>query len=149
MLSFVRLLGLPCHSAMFADAATNPLTGIVSDGWKSAKYGRRHPFLFAAPVPLSVSVWFIFRPPAVLLQPAVKRADEDVAMYNRTDGSANESQQLALFGWLALWTILSRAFLTLYAVPHAALGGELSDKPHERSQLFSGECNDCISISVW
>ena len=124
---------------MVADAIANPLTGIVSDGWKSAKYGRRHPFLLAAPVPLSVSLWFIFSPPAALLQPATKGSDGDVAMHNRTDGSANESQQLALFGWLALWTILSRSFLTLYAVPHAALGGELSDKPHERSQLFSGE----------
>ena len=42
-----------------------------------------------------------------------------------------------MFIWLAAWTILSRGFLTLYVVPHLALGGELSKDQHERSQLFS------------
>ena len=38
---------------------------------------------------------------------------------------------------MSAWTILSRVFLTLYYVPHVALGGELSKDQHQRSQLFS------------
>ena len=36
------------------------------------------------------------------------------------------SSQIALFIWLSAWTIISRAILTLFNVPHLALGGELS-----------------------
>ena len=45
--------------------------------------------------------------------------------------------ETAIFAWLATWTIISRSVLTLFNVPHLALGGELSKDQHERSQLFS------------
>ena len=35
------------------DAITDPLMGSISDRWRS-KLGRRHPFMFAAPLPLPV-----------------------------------------------------------------------------------------------
>jgi len=41
------------------------------------------------------------------------------------------------FGWLAIWTIVSRLCLTLDTIPHLALGGELVRDQHGRSQLFS------------
>ena len=104
--------------AMIGDAITDPVVGIVSDRWRS-RHGRRHPFLLAAPVPLAVAVYFIFNPPAGF------------------SGNFGESSQLPLFAWLCAWTILSRAFLTLYSVPHLALGGELSKNQLQRSQLFS------------
>ena len=44
---------------------------------------------------------------------------------------------MAIFAWLATWTIVSRTVLTLFNVPHLALGGELFKDQHERSQLFS------------
>lgn len=104
--------------AMIGDAITDPWVGVVSDRWRS-RHGRRHPFLWLAPVPLALALYCIFNPPAAL-----------------TNGDGGV-QQGALFTWLAVWTILSRALLTLYSVPHLALGGELSKDQHQRSQLFS------------
>jgi Na+/melibiose symporter-like transporter len=112
------LIGVAIMLAIIGDAITDPVVGIVSDRWHS-RHGRRHPFLFVAPIPLAITLYFIFNPPAAL------------------SGSFGESSQLALFAWLCVWTILSRAFLTLYSVPHLALGGELSSNQVQRSQLFS------------
>ena len=112
------LIGAAIMLAMIGDAITDPVVGLVSDRWKS-RHGRRHPFLFAAPLPLALSLWFIFHPPEQLVN------------------SGGEPHQLGLFIWLVVLTIASRAFLTLYSVPHLALGGELSRDQHQRAQLFS------------
>ena len=109
------LIGLAIMLAMIGDAISDPLVGIVSDRWRS-RLGRRHPFLIAAPVLLALALYFTFNPPQWLL---------------------DMSSQIALFIWLSAWTIISRAILTLFNVPHLALGGELSKDQHERSQLFS------------
>ena len=118
------LIGVAVMLALIGDAITDPVVGIISDRWHS-RHGRRHPFLFVAPVPLAITFYFIFNPPAALT------------------GSFGESSQLALFAWLCVWTILSRAFLTLYSVPHLALGGELSSNQEQRSQLFSANTVIC------
>lgn len=112
------LIGVAIMLAMIGDALTDPLVGIVSDRWRS-KHGRRHPFLFVAPIPLALMIYCIFNPPEMLI--------------SGVDGA----NQWGLFAWLAITTILSRAFLTLYHVPHLALGGELSKDQFQRSQLFS------------
>lgn len=112
------LIGVAIMLAMIADAITDPVVGILSDQWRS-KHGRRHPFLLVAPLPLCIALYCIFNPPDTFS--------------TATEGAS----QMALFVWLCLWTILSRAFLTLYSVPHLALGGELSTDQHQRSQLFS------------
>ena len=56
---YVQVLGLPgslsglaVGIALFFDAVTDPLAGWVSDGWRS-RWGRRHPFMIAAPLPLA------------------------------------------------------------------------------------------------
>jgi Na+/melibiose symporter-like transporter len=112
------LIGAAIMLAMIGDAITDPVVGLMSDRWRS-RHGRRHPFLFVAPLPLALSLWFIFHPPEFLVN---------------TGGDPN---QLGLFLWLVVLTIASRAFLTLYSVPHLALGGELSRDQHQRAQLFS------------
>lgn len=112
------LIGTAIMLAMIGDAITDPVVGIISDRWHS-RHGRRHPFLFAAPIPLAIALYLIFNPPAALT------------------ANLGEASQLPLFAWLCVWTILSRAFLTLYNVPHLALGGELSSDQVQRSQLFS------------
>ena len=56
------LIGTAIMLAMIADAITDPVVGITSDKWRS-KHGRRHPFLFIAPVPLAFSLYCIFNPP--------------------------------------------------------------------------------------
>lgn len=113
------LIGAAIMLAMIGDAISDPLVGMISDRWRS-RLGRRHPFLFAAPIPLAISLYFIFSPPEFL-----------------TGGVAGEPNQMGLFAWLAVWTISGRLFVTLYTIPHHALGGELTKDPNERSQLFS------------
>ncbi|MEM7221218.1 MAG: MFS transporter [Pseudomonadota bacterium] len=107
------LIGLAIMLALIADAITDPFVGLVSDRHRS-RLGRRHPFLWAAPLPLAIALVAIFKPPSALL-----------------------GNDLGLFVWVAVWTIVSRACVTLFNVPHLALGGELSKQQHERSQLFS------------
>lgn len=112
------LIGTAIMLALIGDAITDPVVGIVSDRWRS-RFGRRHPFLIAAPVPMVLAIFFIFNPPASFV------------------AGADGPSQMHLFAWLAVWTILSRAFVTLYHIPHLALGGELTKDQHQRSQLFS------------
>ena len=45
------LIGIAIMLAMIGDAISDPVVGIISDRWRS-KLGRRHPFLWLAPVPL-------------------------------------------------------------------------------------------------
>ena len=114
-----QILGLPAYLAGWAvfiaicfDAITDPAMGSISDRFRS-KYGRRHPFMFAAPAPILISLYCIFNPPSSLV----------------TDSS--------LFAWYTFFTVILRSSLTLFAVPHLALGAELSDDYHERSKVMS------------
>lgn len=94
-----------------SDAITDPLMGSISDRWRST-LGRRHPFMFAAPLPLVVTIYLIFNPPV-------------------------EYAGWALFAWFAVFTVLMRVCSTLFAVPHLAMGAELSDDYIERSKIMS------------
>ena len=94
-----------------SDAVTDPLMGSISDRWRS-KLGRRHPFMFAAPLPLVITIYLIFSPPAGL-------------------------DETGLFVWFAVFTVLMRICSTLFAVPHLAMGAELSDDYIERSKIMS------------
>lgn len=115
------LVGLAVMLALIIDAVSDPVVGMVSDRWRS-RLGRRHPFLFAAPIPLALSIFLIFNPPEFLLGGI------------SAEGAAN---QMALFAWLTFFTIMSRLAITLYIIPHLALGGELTQDYNERSSLFS------------
>ena len=114
-----QVLGLPPDLSGYAvmiaiifDAITDPVMGSISDRFKS-KYGRRHPFMFAAPAPILIALFLIFNPPASF----------------NTD--------LSLFAWYTFFTIILRVSLTLFTVPHLALGAELSDDYDERSKVMS------------
>ncbi|MEM7411985.1 MAG: MFS transporter [Myxococcota bacterium] len=113
---YSQVLGLPGTLAGFAlflatafDAVTDPLVGSLSDRLRH-RWGRRHPFLYAAALPLGVSFTLLFRPPAGL-------------------------GEGALFAWLLCFTIAVRASMTLFHVPHLALGAELSDDYEERTLI--------------
>lgn len=105
------LSGLAVTIALFSDAVTDPLMGTISDRFKS-KLGRRHPFLLFTAIPLGMAFFAVFSPPP-------------------------ELEGYALFLWFCVFTILMRTLLTLYAVPHLALGAELSQDYHERSTVMS------------
>ena len=55
------LIGTAIMLAMIGDAITDPIVGIVSDRWRS-RHGRRHPFLWVAPLPLAIAIYCIFNP---------------------------------------------------------------------------------------
>ena len=107
----VLLAGLVPTISIFADAISDPLIGSLSDRWRSKRWGRRHPFMFIAPVPIALSFWCIFNPP-------------EVAGW-------------ALFAWFLIWSILLRTFMTVYHVPHLAMGAELSKEYLERTAIMS------------
>jgi GPH family glycoside/pentoside/hexuronide:cation symporter len=104
------LAGLAALLALVADGISDPIIGQLSDNWKRGKWGRRHPFMIVAVVPFCLSLIAIFNPPADLSQ-----------------------QQL--FAWYLAWAITVRTFLTLFTVPHMALGAELTDDYTERTAI--------------
>ena len=105
------LCGLALTIALVFDAVSDPLIGSISDRWRS-RLGRRHPFLYTAPIPLGISFFCIYTPPAAL-------------------------EGASLFLWFTTFTILLRTFLTFYHVPHLALGAELTSDYRERSVVMS------------
>jgi GPH family glycoside/pentoside/hexuronide:cation symporter len=108
----VWMAGLAPTIAIFVDAISDPFMGSFSDRWHSKRWGRRHPFMFIAPIPIALAFWCVYNPPAGL-------------------------SENGLFFWLTFWAIALRTFMTIYHVPHLALGGELSSDYNERSKVMS------------
>lgn len=106
-----ELAGLAISASLFLDGITDPLIGSLSDRTRS-RLGRRHPYMFFAPVPIALSLIAIFNPPA------------DIGKW-------------ALFAWFAVSVTLMRQFMTFFHTPHLALGGELSRDYLERSKVMS------------
>ncbi len=105
------LAGQAILIALLFDAVTDPLIGAFSDRLQT-RWGRRHPLLVAAALPLPFFFYLSFAPPPGL-------------------------SQLELFGWLLAMTVLTRASMTLFHVPHLALGAELSTDYEERTGIVT------------
>lgn len=105
------LTGLATLIALLFDAVTDPLTGVLSDRLRS-RWGRRHPFMVASALPLVVFFYLSFSPPPDL-------------------------DQQQLFAWLAVTAVLTRGSMTLFHVPHLALGAELSKDYEERTSIVT------------
>ncbi len=105
------LAGAAIFVALVVDAISDPLVGSLSDVTRS-RWGRRHPYMYAAAIPFAASFYFLFAPPAGL-------------------------SEIGLFCWLAGFSILTRTFMTFYSVPHMSLGAELSNDYDERTLLSS------------
>lgn len=103
--------GLALFIATTVDALVDPPIGSWSDRVRH-RWGRRHPFLYAAPLPLAASFALVFSPPAAL-------------------GGAG------LFAWLLVFAALTRALLSAFHVPFLALGAELSDDYAERTTIVA------------
>jgi Na+/melibiose symporter-like transporter len=102
--------GLAVGIALMIDAITDPMAGSISDNWRS-RLGRRHPFIYASIVPMAVCFFLLFSPP--------------------------ELSQFGLFLWLLTFAVLTRVAMTLYHVPHTALGAELSNDFAERTTIVA------------
>ncbi|MBS0470523.1 MAG: MFS transporter [Proteobacteria bacterium] len=105
------LTGLALMLSLVADAVFDPLIGTISDGWRS-RLGRRHPFFFAAAVPVAVAHVFLWMPPASL-------------------------SGAGLFFYLLGFSILVRMLASLFEVPYAALAAELTSDYDDRTALMS------------
>jgi len=105
------LVGLAISIGLFFDAITDPLVGGWSDRTRT-RLGRRHPFMFAAPLPVLLALFLLYSPPDSL----------------STDG---------LFLWLLGLSLLMRGALTLFHLPFLALGAELSADFTERTRVMS------------
>lgn len=105
-----RLVSLAILIAILFDAISDPIVGYWSDNFRS-RWGRRHPFMVFAALPLAISFYMLWVPPDLSDQ--------------------------ALFWYLMVLAIIVRTFITFYETPSAALTAELSVDYDQRSSLLS------------
>ena len=105
------LVSLALMMALIVDALSDPLIGYLSDNTRS-RWGRRHPFMYAAAIPASVAYYFVWNPPAGL------------------EGDA-------LFPYIVTLAILVRTLITVYEIPSSSLVAEMSDDYDERTSMLS------------
>jgi glycoside/pentoside/hexuronide:cation symporter, GPH family len=115
---YSQVLGVPAAHvatalfiALIVDAVSDPVVGYWSDNFRS-RLGRRHPFMYAAMLPVAIAYYFAWNPPAGLT------------------GSE-------LFPWLVALTISVRLLFTIYEVPQNALAAELTSDYDARTSLMS------------
>ncbi|HEY9216677.1 MAG TPA: MFS transporter [Phenylobacterium sp.] len=106
-----RLVGLAITTALMLDALLDPAVGYWSDNLRS-KWGRRHPFMYAAALPVAASYFLLWSPPAGW-------------------------SEMQLFWYLLGLSVLIRVCITLYEIPSSALGPELTEDYDQRSSLMS------------
>lgn len=105
------LTGLALGIALIFDAVSDPIAGTISDKTQT-RWGRRHPFMLIAAIPLALSFFLLFNPP------------RDVSEFTS-------------FVWLTVFAVLVRGSLTFYYIPHLALGAEMARDYNQRSTLFA------------
>jgi len=118
LLFYNQILGLDAFFVSIAlaiaivfDAITDPLVATLSDN-SQTRWGRRHPLMLIASLPLGVALFCVFVPPSGL-------------------------SEMQLFAWLLVFTVLTRGLMTLYFVPWSAIAAELSDDYVERTSVMS------------
>ncbi len=104
------IAGLALALAVIWDAVTDPVMGAVSDSARFA-WGKRRPFIAVGALALAVAFVILFSPPEL-------------------------NTQTGKFLFLLVGYILVNTGMTLIAVPHSALGGELTQDLDQRAQLF-------------
>ncbi len=105
----VGLVGTAILIALIVDAFIDPTIGYWSDRVRS-RWGRRHPFMYAAALPASLTYLMLFLPPAGL-------------------------SKAALFAYLLVASVLTRICISFYEIPSAALAPELTSHYDERTSL--------------
>jgi GPH family glycoside/pentoside/hexuronide:cation symporter len=117
LLFYNQLVGLPSAwvsgaiaLALIVDACVDPIVGQVSDHWRS-RWGRRHPFMYAAALPVAVSYLLLWNPP--------------------------HASHAVLFVYLVVTAVVVRTFITFYEIPSSALVPELTQDYDQRTSLLS------------
>ena len=104
------LVGLAILIALLVDAVSDPIVGYWSDNLRS-RWGRRHPFMYASAIPVAISFYMLWAPPADL-------------------------SQAGLFWYVLTLSIVIRTSITFYETPSAALAPELTRDYDGRSTLI-------------
>ena len=104
------VMGLIFSVSRIWDAVSDPFVGYLSDRTVT-RLGRRRIWLLASVIPISVTFYMVFAPPLGLT-----------------------GRQLDW--WMAISIIGFYSSMTLFFVPHMALGAEMTDDYHERNKLF-------------
>ncbi|WP_299110710.1 MFS transporter [uncultured Winogradskyella sp.] len=93
------------------DAFTDPIMGFISDNTKS-KWGRRRQYVFLGAIIMGISfviMWQLYR--------------ENTIEYN--------------FYYFMFWSFIFYLGLTIFSVPYVAMGYEMSDDFHERTNIMA------------
>ena len=104
-------VGLAIMIALHFDSFLDPIMGQVSDNWRS-RWGLRHPFMYAAALPVAVSYLLLWNPP---------------------QGWSDQ----AMFFYLIVVAVIIRSFITMYEIPSAALAPELTSDYDERTKVLA------------
>ena len=117
LLYYNQVLGLPeawvgavIMVALLIDGIVDPIIGHLSDHLH-ARWGRRHPFLYASAIPVAVTYWLLWNPP-VGIAPS------------------------ALLAYLLLVSVVARIAISTYEIPSASLVPELTDHYDERTSII-------------
>ena len=105
------LVGLALSAGLIVNAVFDPLVGSWSDRTRT-RLGRRHPFMFAAILPVALCYIAVYHPP---------------------DWFGPTGQLV----WLAVVNTLLLQAMTLFHTPHLALGAEMSNDYLERSSVMN------------
>ena len=105
------LWGIIQFAPRIFDAITDPIMGFISDNTKS-KWGRRRQYVFIGGILMGiayVAMWQIHRDNGVLFN----------------------------FIYFFLWSLVFYLGLTIFSVPYVAMGYEISEDFHERTQIVA------------
>ena len=105
------LVGAAIFASQIVDAIVDPLLGLWSDKVRT-RWGRRHPFMYAAAIPCAAAFYALWHPPAAL-------------------------HGTALFAYVLVVLVVVRFFTAMYEIPSAALAPELSSHYHQRTSIFA------------
>lgn len=92
------------------DCITDPIVGTMSDNCRS-RFGRRIPYIFVGAFLVGFTFALLFTVPV-------------------------DWSKKAVFTYFLLMSLLFYTAVTIYSVPHGALGFEMTDDYHERTRVF-------------
>jgi GPH family glycoside/pentoside/hexuronide:cation symporter len=117
LIFYNQVMGLPAEQvgfvimlALLVDAVVDPLIGFLSDRTRS-RWGRRHPWMYAAALPIAVAWLFLWNPP--------------------------ELSHNAMLVWVFVTAVAVRTTVSAYEVPSQALSPELTADYNERTRIMA------------